>query len=490
MMCAGRLQRALPMVVLVLFLVLCAVGCARQAERPNVLVVVLDTLRRDVAGMPTVVTPNPLRDTGLTLRLSALAADGVAFADAQSAAPWTVPSHASLFTGRLPGRHGCTSLHPRLNNTQPTFAEHLRDAGYQTAAFYSNIWLADRTTGLLRGFVVKREAAIGSLFELRSAVGDQGGAESVRNIDAWLDARSDGHPFLLFANFLETHLSYDPPQAYRSRRLSDLPATDTVSIAWAHELNAGRHDPAEVDWRRVARLYAGDAWSVDRLLGAVLDLLEEHGLADDTIVVVTSDHGENLGDHGLMDHQYSVHETLLAVPLVVRVPSRWRDRFDLGAAPGTVREDPVLLTDLYASVLALAGLTPDETTPGSRSLFDAPAPPDRPLVSQYAGPGPALLEMLQGVNPDADLSRLAPARSTVKVGDLRLTIDGHGGVVLHDVARDPGQTRDLAAERPDDVARLLALLADVPAIADAAADGDIEIDEATRRQLESLGYVH
>ncbi|MBU1074432.1 sulfatase, partial [bacterium] len=317
-----------------LLLALSCAGCAREERRPNIVVLVLDTLRRDAAGSPTDATPAPLRVADLTPRLAGLSRDGVTFTGAYAAAPWTVPSHASMFTGKLPGDHLCTTLHPRLDAGLATFAGILRDDGYQTAAFYSNPWLADRTTGLLRGFSLRREAAIGGMFELRSRSGDQGGGETVRNIAGWLEERDGGKPFLLFANFMEPHLAYDPPRAYRTRALLDLPPTDAVSIMWAHQFNAGLHPPAGVDWNRVCRLYAGDVWSADRLMGEVLDRLAAHGLDDDTIVIVTSDHGENLGDHGLMDHQYSVHETLLAVPLVVYVPDAWRGRFDPGAAPG------------------------------------------------------------------------------------------------------------------------------------------------------------
>jgi len=466
------------------------VGCSREEHRPNIVVLVLDTLRRDATGLSLKTTPAPLRVAGLTPRLAGLSREGVTFTGAFASAPWTVPSHASMFTGKLPGDHRCTTLHPRLDTGLATFAGTLSDDGYETAAFYSNPWLSDRTTGLLRGFSRRQEAVIGDMFKLRSRSGDQGGSETVQNIAGWLKERDGGKPFLLFANFMEPHLAYDPPRIYRTQVLRELAPTDNVSIMWAHQFNAGLHDPAGVDWNRLGQLYAGDVWSADRLMGEVLDLLSAQGLADDTIVIVTSDHGENLGDHGLMDHQYSVHETLLAVPLVVRVPDAWRERFDLGATSGGTRSDPVLLTDLYATVLDLAGIPQGTGTRFSRSWLAPPAAPDRPLVSEYAGPSQGLLGMLVGLNPGTDLSHLDRAQATVRVGDLRLTTDSRGVTTLHDVSRDPGQLRDLSAERPRVTSALIAI---IRASVAPAADEDpapVEIDEATRRQLESLGYIH
>jgi len=481
--------RGSALVILGLWAALSCVGCAKEPTRPNIVVIVLDTVRRDAAGLAESNTPAALKVSDLMPRLDDLARRSVTFTDAFAAAPWTVPSHASMFTGMLPAGHRCTNLHSWLEDDRPTFAGILDGAGYETAAFFSNPWLSDRSTFLLRGFSRREEADIGDIFELRSRDGDQGGAEIVADLDAWLGRLDADVPFLLFANFLESHLAYDPPRVYREHMLADLPEDDTVPIIRAHEFNARLHAADAVDWTRVQRLYAGDVWSSDRLLGDVLDRLAARGLEEDTVVIVTSDHGENLGDHELMDHQYSVHETLLAVPLVIHVPEAWRDRFDPGAAPGGSRDDPALLTDLFATVLDLAGLAPPPDLPFSRSWFGPPASPERPLVSEYAGPSSGLLGLLAEINPEADLSRLDRALATVRVGDLRLTVDSRGAAVLHDVARDPGQTRDLAAEHPEVVEALGAVIRASTA-SDAAGEPEpVEIDEETRRRLESLGYV-
>ncbi|HRX51781.1 MAG TPA: sulfatase [Candidatus Krumholzibacteria bacterium] len=464
-------------------------GCGKDTP-PNIVVVVLDTVRADAAGLAGGATPDPLRSADLTPSLSALAAEGVSFRDCTSAAPWTVPSHASIFTGKLPSGHVCVSRRAQLTEDQPTFAAQLAQAGYATAAFYSNPWLADRTTHLLRGFEERVESEIGKFTWDHGADGDQGSRGSLDAARAWLARRADdGRPFLLFMNILEAHLTYDPHGEYRRAHLQDLPPDDVVSIAWSHDYMAELVDPAGVDWNHVARLYAGDVWTADRHLGELLQALREQGLDDDTVIIVTSDHGEQLGEHGLVEHQFSLYEPLLHVPLVVRVPPALRGRFDAGAPAGGERIDPVQTTDLYATVLDLAGVRPAEAPRFSRSLFAGPNPADRPVYAEYSGPAPGLLKMLQGKNPAADLKRHDRAIGSVRVGDLRLIVDNRGGAELYDLGDDPGQLHDIAAQQPEAGRALLDLLrrASEPAPDDLQ---PVELDARTRQQLESLGYIH
>lgn len=449
-------------------------GCTPERDsRPNIVLVILDTVRRDVTapGNP----PNDFRE--MTPVFDRLAREGLTFTQAWANAPWTVPSHASIFTGLLPSQHGCTSAQPRLPAYNQTAAEHLAGAGYATAAFYSNPWLADRTTGVLRGFQERIEAPIGRLSQMVSRTGDQGGETTLRNVNQWLTQRSSKAPFFLCVNFLEAHLPYDPPEDFRLARLPNTPVSAKVSIDYGHEYNAGLHADEMVNWELIRMLYAGDVNSADRLLGRLGAMLEGRGLLANTVLIVASDHGESLGEHGLMDHQYSVHEALLAVPLAMIGPVAV-------VAPGR-RTDPVMLSDIYATLLDLAGLAAPAPGADSRSLLGPPADALRPLVAEYSGPGTGLLGLLQRKNPALDPTPLAPARRTVRVGTLRLTLGSDGGVQLHDLSRDPEQMHDLAAARPAEVVRLRAILAD-PRPAPVA---DTELDSVTREQLRSLGYI-
>ena len=445
-------------------------GCSRDLSPPNIAIIVLDTVRDDYAGPGA-------RDQSVTPNLDRLTSEGTEFTHAWATAPWTPPSHVSMFTGLLPSEHGCTGKNPRFAPGIATAAEILATEGYETAAFFSNPWLTDQMTGMMRGFQTRAVAGPNDVRQVNLLSSQaQGGPETVRNVADWLSRRDDDKPFFLFVNLLEAHLPYTPPPDYRRSHPSGLPADDVVTAQWAQEFNAGLHSTEEVDWERVSYLYAGDVAASDWLLGRLLDLLEEHEPADGTVVIVTSDHGENLGEHGFVDHQFGVFETLLAVPLVIRAPGR--------LARGE-RDDPVMLTDLFATVAELAGADLEDLPVHSHSLLADPAPAGRPLIAEYAGASEPLLQELTSLNPELDVGPLMPAYGTVRVENLRLTVGSDGGVVLHDTAADPGQTRNIALGSPEDVKTLMKHL---PLLSDRDETGQ-EIDERMREWLRALGYI-
>jgi arylsulfatase A-like enzyme len=449
-------------------------GCGAGPERPNIVLVVLDTVRDDYTGVGGSEVPR-------TPQLDLIASEGTVFPNAWATAPWTVPSHASFFTGLLPSEHGCTHQTPSLDPSLPTIAEILTGAGYETAAFFSNTWLADRTTGLLRGFSQRLEAPQlgGRPGDPGRYRGDQGGRASNLNVQQWLQAREGESPFFLFVNFLESHHPYDPSPAVRQAHLSDLDEHDHVSSSWVMEYQAGLHPAETVDWQRIGRLYGGDVISTDQLLGDLVTTLQRMDLYDDAVVIVTSDHGENLGDHDLLAHQFSVHETLLEVPLILRFPVRLE--------PG-LRNVPVMLTDLFATLLDVAEIDGVELPRNSVSLLSDTRSTPRPLIAEYSTPHPSLLAALGQINPEADMTGLSRAFRTVRHDNLRLTQASDGSIQLHDVEKDPAQTRNLATERPEEVAHLLMLLKS--SLPEEVFEGQpLEIDEATREQLRSLGYI-
>jgi arylsulfatase A-like enzyme len=447
-----------------------ALGCSREPARPNVVLVVLDTVRRDFTGCGEGASATP--------NLDALMEEGTGFTNAWAPSPWTPPSHASMLTGLLPSGHRCTSKAPRFASDAVTLPEILGAAGYETVAFHSNPWLTEQMTGLLQGFESEFVSGPPGIEIINIvAMSRQGGRETVDNVSAWLGERSGDEPFFMFVNLLEAHLPFDPSPSYRRRHLSDLAPDERVSTGWANAINAGLVSADEADRELVRRLYAGDVHDADGFLGEIVTLLEEQGLFHDTVIIVTSDHGENLGDHGLMDHQLGVFETLLAVPLVVRAPGR---------LPPGVRHDPVVLTDIYATVLDAAGLADTPKPTYSRSLLGPPAHGDRPLVAEYAGPPATLIAFLTDLNPDLDTGRYELGYVTVRVGDLRLTVGSDGSEVLTDLAADPEGRVNLALSERAKVNLLIKLM---PGIRFKDEEEDIEVDEEMREWLESLGYI-
>ncbi len=445
-------------------------ACARRPAGPNIVLVVLDTVRRDYTGLGG--------GTSFTPCLDALAADGTAFANAWANAPWTPPSHASLFTGLLPSAHGCDAPHTILDTPAPTLAEWLGRSGYETVAFYSNPMLTDGASRMMRGFQTQHVSKVLGMSVMEA--GAQGGPETVRNIAQWMGMRRAGKPFFVFVNFLEAHLPYDPPEDYRKAHLADLPEDDIVTVRWADEFNAQLHPPRRVNWDRVRRLYAGDVHTADQLLGQLIDLLKRHDLYDDTVVIVTSDHGENLGEHDRMEHQYGVYETLLAVPLVVRAPGR--------LAAGR-RTDPAMLTDVFATVLDLAGVPNGDLPPHSRSLLSPTAGTNCTTIAEYSGGSFELLNKLRTINPKLDTRSLELSYTTAREGIIRLTVAGDGSEAVHDLGSDPGQLKDLAPSDAPEVGHLRQILQSLEKDRRSDVRKNVEMNGDLKRQLRSLGYA-
>ena len=163
-----------------------------QKKQPDIVLVVLDTVRRDYTF---------LEKKNITPNLKQFADEGTIFYRAWSNAPWTVPSHASIFTGLLPTEHGCTTKNFFLNKKFKTIAEILNKKGYETAGFYSNPWLSMRATGLMRGFQKHWESHIGGLGRMTRGRGDQGGILTNKRIRDWIKKRKRDRPFFLFVNY-------------------------------------------------------------------------------------------------------------------------------------------------------------------------------------------------------------------------------------------------------------------------------------------------
>jgi arylsulfatase A-like enzyme len=484
---SGRLKSLLDsnriVTLAILFCTLGFAGCTRPSDKPNIVLVILDTVRSDFTG------PGG-NNSGLTPQLDRLADEGTVFRNTWATAPWTLPTHASIFTGMLSSAHGCHINHWRLDQTHPTLAGLLSESNYETAAFFSNPWLRDEMTGVLNGFELRRESPI-STDEMSMGRSDQGGRAINRNIADWLGQRKGRKPFFLFVNYLEAHLPYDPPAAYRKQHLSDLPPGDLVSIAWSEEYIAGLHPTDSVNWARVRRLYGGDVHHADQLFSALISMLKTHEHYENSVIIVTSDHGEHLGEHNLMDHQFSVHETLLSVPLVIRAPRL----LEKG-----VRNEPIMLIDLFASILDFADVEGENIPPLSRSMrlsadetstaMDHTGWSERILIAEYGGGHPFLVNGLLELNPDLDPGPFKRGYRSVRWRDFRLTIATDGSAWLHDLSIDPHQSKNLIEEHPQVVEELYASMMRLSSKEFKKEDPeDVEIDEKSLKKLRSLGYI-
>ncbi len=440
------------------FLIACGGGAP-----PNIVLIVVDTARADRFTFDGYARPT-------TPRIAALAAEGAIYERAYTPAPWTLPAHASLFTGMYPSSHGADGTHPRLDVARPTLAERLRDAGYRTVAYVENPWVA-KAYRFDRGFDKFDE-----IWRATDAP-DGSAAELVAlNVQRFLEERRDDvvereRPFFLFINYLEPHLPYNPPEPERGRFLEppvDAPRVERLrAFKTPEELRyiLGLSDLSAADVKILSDLYDGEIAYCDRRVGEIADMLRRQAMLDDTVFVVTSDHGEAIGEHRMLDHKMSVYDEVLRIPMVVRYPK--------AIAPGQRIRRPVMLQDLYPTLLSFAGVGAGPTAHGGPAAGALPLPemaplpgvrglapgPERPvLLGEFARP--PFVQVMRENFPKADLVPWDRALVAWHEGTGKLLWGSDGRHRLFDLAGDPGELHDLA---PGDAERVKALAARVDA---------------------------
>ena len=421
-----------------------AMGDAR-AGAPNILFIILDTVRAlnlSVYGYPRPTSPE----------LEKFARSGIRFDYALSNAPWTLPSHASFFTGRLPHELSASWLTP-LDGRYPTIAEALSAQGYLTSGFVGNTLYGDTEKGLNRGFQHWEDYAVTPGEVLRSSVlirdltGRRRAREPFNSFEllgrkraedvnaeflGWLDGVK-GRPFFTFLNYFDAHAPYLPSPAYSRRfatpglshsysewaRLRGRPDGDSLIAGWVQD-NEDRYDAM------IAEL--------DAKLGNLFGELERRGILDNTIVIISSDHGEQFGEHAVMGHGNSLYLPVLHVPLLIRYPG--------GVPAGTSVSRAVSLRDIPATITDLAGL-------GEGSF------PGRSLARYWRSdttfvPGRDTLVMAVEYNPR--LPKGSPidkgSMQAVVLDTLHYILNGDRREELFRLRQDPDERTDLAP-RPE-----------------------------------------
>lgn len=474
------------------------------ARGPNVVLIVVDTLRRDhvsAYGYPRRTTEH----------IDRIAAEGVLYERAYTTAPWTLPAHASLFTGLHSTTHETHYGSLRLSEQRRTIAELLRDHGYRTAAFSANPWVGP-TTGLAQGFqrfVTSGRHFVTDAFFLRllshGLRADREDHDVTDPLIDWIGAAHEaGRPFFAFANFMEAHEPYgEVPEPFFSAYLERaLPRT--VGRRWMRDTPAFLCESCPPPERELApgiscaegrlrldasrlrdsvALYDAGVRFADHQVGRVYRALAEAGVLDDTLLIVTSDHGELLGEHDRMGHGVFLYAPLLDVPLVIRYPQR----FPAGLRVAT----PVSLVDVLPTIAELLGLASDASA-DARSLVPPgvlEAGPRRILAEDfpYAAATVATLERTLR----CELTRVGQRRAALLEGAWKYIWASREAPELYDLASDPDEENDLAAAETERAERMQLQLADWRrALApERSLAGDAELDPVTKQALEALGYV-
>jgi len=430
--------RCRPFGPILLFYLLAAVlspsgtAAAAPPAKLSLLVVTIDTLRADHVGV--------YGDRGArTPALDGLARRGVRFERAFSHVPLTLPSHCTLFTGLLPASHGVRDNGLRLGPGPATLAETARARGYATAAVVGAFPL-DSRFGLARGFDLYDDL-YGSRNKARDlAFVERRGGDVSERAGRWIRSRGR-EPFFLWAHYFDPHAPYDPPPPY--------------------------------DRDFAGREYDGEIAYADACLGRLLAALDEAGRTADTLIVVTADHGEGLGDHQEKTHGIFVYDATLRVPLIFAGPGIRPAGRAVGAQAG--------LVDVLPTVLELLGWPAPKGLAG-RSLVPLLTRPDAGRTEAERAIYVESMSPLLGRN-------WAPLRG-LRTPSWKY-VDAPAPE-LYDIAADPGETRNLLDERPEAAGRLRRDLetevrrqAEGPA---GQAPGPGPGREA-REKLRALGYV-
>lgn len=407
----------------VIWFVCIRVGGGRKIR--NVVLISIDTCRADYLGCYGF-------GRGTTPNIDAVAGEGIVFENAYSPVPMTLPAHSSMMTGTIPPHHGVhDNLSEKLSETNITLAEILGENGYKTAAVVSAIVLEEKF-GLNQGF----DEYQGEF--TKSFAGDpfaeQKGEITSRQACEWLDENSE-QPFFLFLHYYDPHVTYQPPEPFSSRFADNL--------------------------------YAGEIAYTDHCIGEVIDKLKSLNLYDSTLIIITADHGEMLGEHGESTHAYFVYESAVRVPLIVKSP---------GVVGGRRISNAVGLVDILPTVLSQLEIALS-----------------RPVQGEDLG------QLLAGntESPPRYIYTESLTATEYKCNPLLAVVNWPWKYIyttqeeLYHLQDDPDETNNLA-QAQSNRARLLQkhvqLILDETLVSDQP-DSNLELDQATIDRLRSLGYV-
>jgi len=430
--------------------------------QPNVLLIVLDTVRADHLSCYDYhrkTTPN----------IDAFAAEARLYKNVLSPSPWTLPSHASFFTGLPSSGHGCSYAYMALHEDFETLAEQLKAAGYQTVGLSSNLMVTERN-GFAQGFELfgnpgrhpvcsegLAERLLRRLGLTRMGTMDANSHATImhRQLARWF--REDYRPykpFFIFLNYIEAHGPYIPPSHRLEWSMQDtFDKWAKVDQVWDYihpHMLSGLDLLSNSEISELTTLYDEEIAYLDRKVGSLLEFLRSSGLDENTLIIITSDHGEHFGEHHMMDHQFSVYEQLVRVPLIVK----YRDRFAAG-------EDKTLIQshDIYPTILELADIKWErQDAHNCRSLLHPDDNESRLGIAEYLWPFMSGISRFQSRWAGFDVSRFMRRLRAVQVGDMKLIHASKGNPELYNLAKDPWEMHDRFEKEPEMVTKLEQML--------------------------------
>ena len=440
-------------------------GCGGGARRPNILLVSIDSLRADhLSCYGHFNETSPVID--------AVAGAGVRFEKAMAPAPWTLPSHMSLLSSLAPRQHQVTEDHTKLRDEAVLLSEVLADAGYATAGFVSGPYVK-AIYGFSQGF---------DLYDDFSAVRRLGRPEQTiitspilrKKTSEWFkkwDRAGREKPFFMFLHMFDVHYDYNPPAPYKMMFDPDYkgPVTGIKMLTAKHF--KGKVDPRNIE--HLAALYDAEIRFTDFHLGKILNVLRNLGVYDDTILVITADHGEEFFEHGWLSHRRTLYDESIHIPLIMRYPPE--------IPAGVVVEQMVRIVDVAPTILSLAKIPKPENF--GTSSFEVPhAERDLTGLIQNGSWGVA--------PPVLSFGHLHGGLSSVRSENLKVIQRNNEKPRFYDLEKDPReQSRIKGRKSPE----LKALRKQLRAWGLVAPPSELaqptELSQEQIELLRSLGYI-
>lgn len=410
-------------VVTIVFTLLRTEGPSQEAR--NVVLISIDTCRADYLGCYGYARPT-------TPNIDKVAAQGVVFKNVITPVPMTLPAHCSMLTGTIPPYHEVhDNLDYKLDESNVTLAEILKEHGFVTCGIISASIL-DSQFGVGQGFDTFNDRLEGGRGD--SLMVERSAEATTRLVLEWLN-QDKSRRFFFFLHYFDPHFDYVPPEPFASRFADNL--------------------------------YAGEIAYVDYCVGRVIQALKDFGLYDSTVIIITSDHGEMLGEHGELTHGYFIYQSAVKVPLIFKLPSQTESR---------QVQDVVGLIDIVPTVCSLLNIQPPQVQGKDLRpylLGKAVAKKERHIYTESLIPTKYNANTLLGV-VGGGLKYIQTTRPE-----------------LYNLVSDPNESRNLVDHQPQQARILQGRLREMleASAAGGRADSKTVLDEQARKRLESLGYV-
>lgn len=462
-------------------------------KKPNIILISIDTLRSDhlsCYGYHRTTTPN----------IDRIAAGGVLFKNAYSTAVWTPPAHSSMLTGYYPSQHQVIHQN-KLNDDIPTVAQVLKKQGYHTAGLVNNsqvgelVGLAkghDTFHEVWKGFTRRQVFKLGA-HKIRKFLGhaDDGAARTNQLAFNWLrKVWNREQPFYMFLHHIDAHNPLKAPRPFlfhflseELRRQVDMEkiwkVADNPLACFTDDIQLN-----DVELQALTALYDEEIRYVDHIIGQLVNLLEEMNVFDDTLFILTADHGEHLGEHGMYSHVASLYEPIVHIPFILSYPPM--------ISPGQ-RDDYIQLVDIFPTLYAACSSEPVESNLPGKNLLDAEEDGDaRLLFAEWEGRIPFFVkDRLNDSNRKRITEQFSNRLWMCRRNEFKLIGDEQGNYELYNTATDPDETEELSKTEPAVFDQLRDALVAWKNKAESprAADTYEYKDERLKKHLKALGYL-